>query len=432
MPEQTKAWFDAGHSHYEAGRWAQAADALERALAADPAQPEAWYRLGNARQEQGRHEAAARCFERALELRPTDAKAWNNLGVSRQTLGNLDAAATAYRRATELDGALAQAHRNLAKLLSGRGEHAAAAASFERLVELEPDSVDAWLDAGKSRVRLGHDDDAIAAYRAAIARDPACVPAYASLGALASSLRDLRGAEAWFRAALKHAPGDPTLAHMLAAVTGRNDARPPAGFAAALFDTVAHDFDRHLVDDLGYRVPKMLAQLVLPMLRSAPPGPVVDLGCGTGLVGAELAQAGEEFIGVDLSGEMLREAERRGVYARLVKADILEELQRMPPGSARAVVAADVFIYLGELGGVFAAVARLLAPGGLFAFSLEHHDGEGYLLQPSGRYAQSLAYVRSLAGGCGLAERQVLEAPLRREAGAFLNGWLVCFGKPGR
>jgi tetratricopeptide (TPR) repeat protein len=67
MLEQTKAWFEAGHSHYEAGRWAEAADALERALAADPAQPEAWYRLGNARQEQGRHEVAGLAERQVLE-----------------------------------------------------------------------------------------------------------------------------------------------------------------------------------------------------------------------------------------------------------------------------------------------------------------------------------------------------------------------------
>jgi predicted TPR repeat methyltransferase len=168
---------------------------------------------------------------------------------------------------------------------------------------------------------------------------------------------------------------------------------------------------------------------VIPALRKGSRS-ALDLGCGTGMLGAALAGSGLSLTGVDLSGAMLREAERRGGYARLVQGDLLEQLQLAHAGALDAVLAADCFIYLGKLDDVFAATARALAPGGLFAFSLEHCDGAGYRLMPSGRYAHSLAYVQALAAETGLTERQAVAAPLRREGGAYAQGWLVILEQP--
>ena len=42
-----------------------------------------------------------------------------------------------------------------------------------------------------------------------------------------------------------------------------------------------------------------------------------------------------------------------------------------------SVLAADVFVYCGDLAPIAAAVARVMAPGGLFAFTVESHDGSG-------------------------------------------------------
>ena len=44
------------------------------------------------------------------------------------------------------------------------------------------------------------------------------------------------------------------------------------------------------------------------------------------------------------------------------------------------VIAADVFVYIGDLAAVCAAVARVLAPDGLFGFTVETHEGEGVIV----------------------------------------------------
>jgi predicted TPR repeat methyltransferase len=60
-----------------------------------------------------------------------------------------------------------------------------------------------------------------------------------------------------------------------------------------------------------------------------------------------------------------------------------------------------VFIYIGALEEIFRDVARCLRPGGAFAFSVEAADGESWTLRPTGRYAQSPAYIARLAASNG-------------------------------
>ena len=72
------------------------------------------------------------------------------------------------------------------------------------------------------------------------------------------------------------------------------------------------------------------------------------------------------------------------------------------------VLAADVFVYCGDLAPIAAAVARVMAPGGLFAFTVESHDGPACLLQPTLRYAHGAAHVRG-----GASKRRAATAPSR-------------------
>jgi predicted TPR repeat methyltransferase len=361
-----------GNAHYEAQDWDEAGTAFERALALDPRQAQGWYRLGNVREEQGRDEDALACFNKAVALDPSHAQAWNNLGGAHQRLGREEQAITAYRRAMAADPHLAQPCLNLGRLAGSRGDHALAAECF--------------------------------------------------------------------KAGLAHHPGDPTFEHLINAADGNTTARAPDAYVTTLFDSIAPRFEQHLVRNLGYHVPKDLAKMVGSRLEevrraskeSARNASVIDLGCGTGLVGVALAGSGTKIVGVDLSPKMLKIAAGRGAYARLEQGELVSVLARIAAGSALAVVAADVFIYIGDLEPVFAAVTRVLGPNGMFAFSVEGLEEGGYFLQPSGRYAQSLRYLRTLAAKFGLDERRFERARIRREGRGNVEGWLALFAKPSK
>jgi hypothetical protein len=124
----------------------------------------------------------------------------------------------------------------------------------------------------------------------AMQADPGLAQACLNLGRLAGTRGDLALAAQCFKAGLDHHPGDPTFEHLSAAATGVSTMRAPEGYVTNLFDSVARQFEHHLVGELEYQVPEALAKLVLPELKAK--ACVIDLGCGTGLVGTALAAAG--------------------------------------------------------------------------------------------------------------------------------------------
>lgn len=399
---------------------------MDPALSANTDSADGWYRQGNDHQDQGRDEPAAACYERAVRLEPGHAKAWNNLGVSRHKLGRAAIAADAYRRALAIEPELQQALVNLAHLCREAGDLAEAEPLLASAAALEPSNPLHWEALGRVRVQLKRPDEALVAFRAWLDCDRARLDPYINLAGVEIVRGDLAAAEKWFRAALELLPGDSTLRHMLAAVRGETTPGPGTEYVEKLFDGMARQFDQQL-QSLGYNAPELMARKVLPLLRRDRQARVLDLGCGTGFLGAALAPAGAHVTGIDLSAEMLRRAQARGVYAKLVKGELVEQMRLLDAGSFDAVLAADVFVYLGDLDAAFEAAALALAPGGVFAFSVEALEQGEYALRPNGRYAHSPAYLRKLAARRILAEHAMERFPLRYEHGVLLEGWAAYF-----
>jgi predicted TPR repeat methyltransferase len=198
-----------------------------------------------------------------------------------------------------------------------------------------------------------------------------------------------------------------------------------------LFDEYAGRFEHELVKDLGYSVPPVLGRMIADALRGRRISRAVDLGCGTGLMGAEIRSLCDRLEGIDLSKRMLGEARRKGVYERLEQAELVEFL-RSDPGGIDIITAADVLIYCGALPPILAAAFDALAPGGLFGFSLELHGGAGTLLQRRQlRYAHN--HDEAIAE-CRAAEFEIVVAErmsIRHERDMPVDGLVALLRKPG-
>jgi predicted TPR repeat methyltransferase len=81
---------------------------------------------------------------------------------------------------------------------------------------------------------------------------------------------------------------------------------------------------------------------------------------------------------------------------------MLSGLRGKPDASADLILAADAMVYVADLAPVLAEARRVLADGGLLAFTTETHDGEGVVIGDGLRYAHSAAYVRATVEGAGL------------------------------
>jgi SAM-dependent methyltransferase len=125
--------------------------------------------------------------------------------------------------------------------------------------------------------------------------------------------------------------------------------------------------------DVHLDVPRELFRTLRPWLRAARGGPpVLDLGCGSGLLTARIAAAGVDVVGVDRSRAMLRRARQRcgaDAHVKLRARDIAD--LRLPPVHTLAIACHDVLNHVPSevaLRRVLASVRHALAPGGVLVF----------------------------------------------------------------
>ena len=288
----------------------------------------------------------------------------------------------------------------LARQYQAAGDVSAAADLFAQAVERAPQFAWAWFMLGEARRELGDEAGAIEAYTQARAHDPAD-----RLGA-GLQLARLRAAD----------PG--------AAMSG--------GYLRTLFDQYAPSFDAALAG-LDYRAPQLLFDAVMAACAAAGRthfARALDLGCGTGLAARAFARHVDAMHGVDLSPRMIEQAERTGLYRALTVDDMQGFLERQDDGSADLMIAADALVYLADLAPLLGEVGRVLAPGGLFAFTVETHPAEGVVLGEKLRYAHGADHVRAALGVAGLAAMTFAAVSTRTEAGAPVPGLLVVARRP--
>lgn len=200
-------------------------------------------------------------------------------------------------------------------------------------------------------------------------------------------------------------------------------------YVVALFDAFAPDFDTKLRGALEYRAPERVLEAVAPLLGERRELDVLDLGCGTGLAGELLRPLARRLTGIDLSAGMLARARERGLYDALQVGEIIGALAESEERHD-LIVAVDVLVYIGALETLFARVARRLAPGGLFAFTVEKGHEPGYRLEDSSRYVHHLDYLRACARAAGLHAVVEEEITLRKENWAPVIGYVVVLTCP--
>ena len=287
-----------------------------------------------------------------------------------------------------------------ARDLQLKGDLAAAADLLLQAIELAPDFTSAWFTLAGIREELGEHDAAIAAYQNAQASDPGD----------------------------RHGAGLRLMRLGAKPVSGM-----PQAYVQTLFDQYAPRFEASLVGDLGYRGPALLFKAVLSV-RSAARKPAfferaIDLGCGTGVAAAAFTRTVDHFIGVDLSPRMIERARATALYAELEVADMSQGLRARPDASADLILAADAIVYVADLPPVLAEASRVLASGGLLAFTAETHGGEGVVIGQGLRYAHSAAYVCDAIDGAGLGLTLLENLSARNEDHAPVPGLVAVAAK---
>eukprot|EP00978_Attheya_sp_CCMP212_P006317 scaffold14293_cov59-Attheya_sp.AAC.1 len=180
---------------------------------------------------------------------------------------------------------------------------------------------------------------------------------------------------------------------------------------------------------------------------------VVDLGCGTGLLGESLRNMFSEhqskkdcrIYGVDLSSRMVDLAKLRtiqdhggnqNVYNEVAQANAVDYLKgEISDGCVDAIVASDVFIYVGDLKELLQECSRTLVGGGILVFTIESiplslKQGNGMRLLASGRFGHDKQYIQEAAISSGLELVRWEPGVLRQQRGVDVPGAVVTLRKP--
>ena len=360
-----------------------------QAIKINPHFAEAHNNIANIFKEIGKLTTAVKHYERALSVEPNNSRTLNNLGNTLRQLNEIEKSVTVYRKALEISPGYGYAYNNLGLALKVQGDVEAAISNYTKAIKIKPNFRKAYYNLGNEYLHTGNTNDAHKS----------------------------------FKTAIEQRPNFPAAQHLLASITSGKTQSAPREYVERLFDGYAERFDASLVEKLRYQIPNRLVNFIFQSHSGDKLGSVIDLGCGTGLIGQSLRPFCDNIEGIDLSRQMVNQAQKKALYDKLTDIDIITY-----PTSANLdfdyFIATDVFIYVGDLENIFQLIKSRSVRNGTLVFSTEHATEDGYHLMSSGRYFHSKNYIEDLCEKFRFMLTSFQEGPLRFESKAMLSGGL--------
>ena len=431
-PEARNRQLLAVESDIQAGRLSEAAMLLNELANTDPTDARVYVAGWLLANKAGNTAASLQSARRAVALSPMSATAYYCLSVSHHMNGDIDAARDNISRALMLAPTNLQFRELAVNLATTQADHAGAELHLRAAHAQNAAIPGVKMMIGNVLRLQSKFDEAEAWLTDALSVNADDADALHGL-AMVAYLRDNREvALGYLERALALRPEDAGYQYLLAVFRGEAPSQAPEAMTRGLFDGYASRFDSHLIGALKYRVPQTIADAIRTRFPDRKLN-ILDLGCGTGLIGAALGRIDGFFVGVDLSLPMLEEAQKLGVYARLHHVNLLDALAETDANEYEVIVAADVFIYLGGLDMAITNAFKVLRPGGWLFFSCEDtpDDGPDFVVRKTMRYAQSQNYVKRLLDNAGFVAPSIEAIDLRMEQDVAITGFLVSVQKPG-
>lgn len=359
-----------------------------------------------------RYQEALPLFYQAYKLNPHNATAALHIADLETENGNFAEAEKFYRKALENDMHNVQAHANLANLLCKRKRTLEALEEYRAAVRLAPEMPELSYNLAIILKTLEEYEQALALMFNAFYLAPQHIDWSLNIAETITLFygnapeKALKIAENWYN----KMPENIVAKHLWAALNGKN-ADYETEYNRLLFDSFAENYE-NVLHNINYAVVDKIAEIA-PDLN----GKILDLGCGTGLIGLKMKNPDNTFYGVDLSKAMLQKANQKNVYKVLEQADAVAYLQQHK-NEFSAIVAADVFCYFGNL----EKLLKGAAPTKII-FSIESDlQTENYKIQPNGRYKHNLLYVENILKSAGYTNIKSYPLVLRKENNKNVEG----------
>lgn len=360
------------------------------------------------------HDKALPLFYQALQLNPHDAAAALHIADLEAENQNFGEAEKYYKKAAELNPESVQAHANYANMLCKRKRILEALEEYRAAVRLAPEQPELSYNLAIILKTLEEYEQALALMFNAFYLAPQHadwslnIAETITLFYAKSHEKALKIAENWY----EKMPENTVAKHLWAVLNGKSSDNETE-YNRLLFDCFAENYE-NVLQNISYNVVEKMAEIIPPLK-----GKVLDLGCGTGLIGEKFKNTDNVFYGIDLSAAMLKLAESKKVYQNLEHTDALAYLERHK-NEFSAIISADVFCYFGELRPLLDAASPVR-----IIFSVETDSlTETYKIQPNGRYKHNPQYVEKLLKEAGYKAVKSYPLILRQENGQDVSGMI--------
>ena len=405
------------------------AEALYREIIhADPGNSQARHYLGYLLQQTDRLQEAFEQLTGAIALDDRHAEWHFNLGIVLFKQNYTAAAIDAFSRAIAIDPQKYFYWTNLGSAFELNQEWSRAEQCYKAAIDLDPHSPDAFYLLSALCLKLKRFDEARQFNYHGIVVAPAGSTSKIILGQAYYELGRKNDAIALFENWLKDEPDNPVATHLLAAYRGKKIPQQCSHeYIQQTFDAFANSFD-NVLGRLKYSGPQLVQDYLALLDLSACSQSVLDLGCGTGLVGEKLKPYARLLVGIDLSPVMLERSREKELYHQLHQSDIADYLRKANE-QFDLISCMDTFIYVGRLEEILELIHKKLNPGGRLLFSTEKLIGaheHSYKLNISGRYSHHPDYLTEVLNKTCFDILQMRDVAIRTESGYPIEGQFFC------
>nr|WP_295943870.1 tetratricopeptide repeat protein [uncultured Acidovorax sp.] len=391
-PQDPRVFMLGGLLAEKAGNVQGAFDALRKSVSLAPDWGPGLLELALLLARQNQFPEAIETAEKVAALEPKNLQVLAGVIDIAHRAGHLEMAVRHLQRGLELVPGDIALRRLLARDLSEQGKHAESLAIWDSLVQEQPQDP-----------------------QSLVGRVQACIAAGKPTDAKENTT-----------ALLSLAPDDAVYQYYGQLANGTTPGEQPPELTRSIFDNMAEFYDLHMVRGLKYQLPKQVGDKILAQHPDKRIN-VLDLGCGTGLLGVCLGRLDGALVGVDPSMKMIEQAARHNVYDRFHTVNLHDALRETPDALYQVITALDVFTYAGEVTQSIPNAHRILTPGGMMVFSFETapEQGPDLVLQTCGRYAHKRSHVEALCQSTGFASVEIQDVVLHEENHKPVTGFVV-------
>lgn len=391
-PQDPRVFMLGGLLAEKAGNVQGAFDALRKSVALAPDWGPGLLELALLLARQNQFPEAIETADKVAALEPKNLQVLAGVIDIAHRAGHLEMAVRHLQRGLELVPGDIALRRLLARDLSEQGKHAESLAIWDSLVQEQPQDPQSLV----GRVR-------------------ACIAAGKPTDARENTI-----------ALLGLAPDDAVYQYYGLLANGETPRQQPTELTGPMFDNMAEIYDLHMVRGLKYQLPKQVGEKILTRYPGKKVN-VLDLGCGTGLLGVCLGRLEGALVGVDPSTKMIQQAARHNVYDRFHTVNLHDALRETPDELYEVITGLDVFTYAGEVTQSVPNAHRILTPGGMMVFSFETapEHGPDLVLQTTGRYAHKRSHVEAQCQSSGFANIEIQDLVLYEENNQPVTGFVV-------